>query len=281
MSGRDGKPRTGDPGSPGSKQEVCESRGTSVQSPPEVDSYQGLDLLPQHARMLAESRISAEVAAARGYRSVTKKCRPASLGFSRYQQRVPALLVPIWDAAGILSTHQARPDTPRTNRGKEIKYETPAKSHMVIDVHPAIRKDIGNPKLPLFITEGIKKADAAITLGLCCIALLGVWNWRGTNDAGGKTALPDWEAIALNGRVVYVVFDSDLSVKPEVHNALVRLSAFLGSRGASVAVIYLPAGQGGCKVGLDDYFASANPQTIYSYLHPPRSTSRMPWPLSQ
>jgi len=40
-------------------------------------------------------------------------------------------------------------------------------------------------RLPLFITEGIPKGDAAVTIGLCCIALLGVWNFRGTNDAGG------------------------------------------------------------------------------------------------
>ena len=45
--------------------------------------------------------------------------------------------------------------------------------------------------------------------GLCCIALLGVWSWRETNEHGGKTALPDWELIALNGRDVYITFDSD------------------------------------------------------------------------
>ena len=45
---------------------------------------------------------------------------------------------------------------------------------------------------PLF-----RKADAAVSIGLCCIAVLGVWNWRGTSDWGGKTALPDWEMIAF------------------------------------------------------------------------------------
>ena len=35
------------------------------------------------------------------------------------------------------------------------------------------------------------------------------------NEHGGKTALPDWEQVALNdGRDVYAVFDSDVMTKP-------------------------------------------------------------------
>jgi hypothetical protein len=59
------------------------------------------------------------------------------------------------------------------------------------------------------------------------VSLLGVWNWRGTNERGGKMALPEWELIALNDRQVYIVFDSDVMLKPQVHVALVRLKHFL------------------------------------------------------
>ena len=86
--------------------------------------------------------------------------------------------------------------------------------------------------MPLFITEGIKKGDALASRDLCAVALLGVWNWRGTNTEGGKVALPDWESVALNGRQVYIMFDSDVMVKQSVHAALVRLKAFLETRGA-------------------------------------------------
>jgi hypothetical protein len=110
----------------------------------------------------------------------------------------------------------------------------------------------------LFITEGARKADAAAARGLCCIALLGVWNWRGTNAKGGTTVLADWERVALNGRTVYIVFDSDVTTKPEVRDALVRLKAFLESRKATVEVVYLPAGDGGTKTGLDDYLAAGH-----------------------
>jgi hypothetical protein len=67
-----------------------------------------------------------------------------------------------------------------------------------------------------------------------------------------------WESIALNGRPVYICFDSDVTTKPEVAEALRRLKKFLESKGATVTVITLPAGPGGAKVGLDDFFAAGH-----------------------
>ena len=110
----------------------------------------------------------------------------------------------------------------------------------------------------MFITEGARKADAAAAVGLCCVALLGVWNWRGTNKKGGSTVLADWEMVALKGRGVFLAFDSDVVTKPEVGQALHRLAAFLETRGADVEVIILPAGDGGAKTGLDDYLAAGH-----------------------
>jgi hypothetical protein len=101
---------------------------------------------------------------------------------------------------------------------------------MVLDVHPFARHKLGDPSVPLFITEGTKKGDALVSRGLCAVTLLGVCCWRGKNDKGGKVALPEWEHIALNGRRVYVVFDSDVMTKPEVHAALARLKAFLEAK---------------------------------------------------
>src|SRR5262249_32595782 len=75
---------------------------------------------------------------------------------------------------------------------------------------------------------------------------------------GGKTALADWEAIALKGRRVIVAFDSDVMTKREVYTALVRLKGFLASRGAHVKVIYLSEEPDGMKVGLDDYLAAGH-----------------------
>jgi hypothetical protein len=189
-------------------------------------------LLPQHLELIEQSAISPKVAQARGYRSVTTRAELERLGFSSAQRLVPALLIPIWNVLGETATYQLRPDTPRIRDGKPAKYETLAGSRMVVDVPPMARQWLGDPKKPLFITEGVRKADAAVSKDLCCIALLGVWNWRGRNKAGGTVALPDWESVALNKREVYIVFDSDVMGKRPVHFALARLKAFLESRGA-------------------------------------------------
>jgi hypothetical protein len=112
---------------------------------------------------------------------------------------------------------------------------------MVLDVPPATRPYLGNPAIPLWITEGVRKADSGASRGLTIIALLGVWNWRGTNAHGGKVALPDWECIALNSRRVYLAFDSDATSNPQVAKAVRRLGAFLTSRQADVRYIRLGA----------------------------------------
>ncbi len=216
-------------------------------------------VLPQHQALIVASAISPEVASARGYRSIKTKAELRRRGFSDSQCRVPALLIPIYGPTGELSTYQARPDEPRIDqRGKPVKYETPGGSRMALDVPPAASPWIGDPARPLFITEGVRKADAAVSAGLSCIALLGVWNWRGKNEHGGKVALPEWESIALNGRQIYIAFDSDVMTKPAVHAALVRLKAFVESRKAHVLLIYLPPDEEGSKVGVDDYLAAGH-----------------------
>src|SRR5829696_4501731 len=191
-------------------------------------------LADHHKKMLiAESGIARDVAEARGYRTIEKKVELKTLGFSDSQRNTPGLLIPVYSPTGEIATYQFRPDQPRIGKkGKPVKYETPSGTRMVLDVHPFAREMLGNPAVPLFITEGIKKGDALVSRDLCTVALLGVWNWRGTNQYGGKMALPEWESVALNGRKVYIVFDSDVMEKREVYAALCRLKNFLESRGA-------------------------------------------------
>ena len=183
-----------------------------------------------HKRTLFEkSGIGTRVAVKRGYRTVTSKAELEGLGFGRSQRIVPTLLIPVCSPTGEVVSYQSRPDQPRIGKdGRPIKYETPHGSRMVLDVHPFAREMLGDPSVPLFITEGIKKGDALVSRGLCAVTLLGVWNWRGTNEQGGKVALPEWEHIALNNdRQIYIVFDSDVMLKPQVHAALARLKSFL------------------------------------------------------
>jgi len=200
-------------------------------------------LLPHHQALIDASAISPEIAVERGYRSITDPDELRSLGFANYQCLTPSLLVPIRDAFGQNGYYQSRPDAPRLNAaGHVVKYESIAGSRPVLDVSSRVRPLLDDPAIPLWITEGARKVDAAVSHGLCCIGVNGVWAWRGTNAKRGKTALSDWEVIALNGRTVYLAFDSDVTTKASVQGALVRLAAFLSARSATVQFVILPEG---------------------------------------
>lgn len=211
-------------------------------------------LLDHHRDQLLESAIDPEIIEGRGYFSVEKKVDLKRLGFGQAQLSVPALVIPIRNVHGDLALYQARPDTPRIVKGKAVKYETPAGAGLVLDVPLRVRDKLRDPKEPLYVTEGSKKVDSANSHGLPCIGVVGVYGWRGTNEQGGKAALPDLECIAWNDRKVYLAFDSDAMEKPEVHQALDRFASLLTSRGAQVRFIYIPSPDGR-KVGLDDYLA--------------------------
>src|SRR5699024_6946881 len=106
--------------------------------------------------------------------------------------------------------YQYRPDSPRERSGSPVKYETPTGQRNGIDVPPGVGDQLADLTVPLFITEGTKKADSAAARGLCCIALPGVWSWKGKpgNDPHESTvAVGDWHDIGIKGRGVILAFD--------------------------------------------------------------------------
>jgi hypothetical protein len=223
-------------------------------------------LSPAHQQMLfKESCLSTSVAVEREYSTVASKADLARLGFSKPQQRVPALVVPMYSPAGGLVTHQIRPDSPRKNgKGKPIKYETPAGSPIRLDVHPSQTERVKDASVPLWITEGVKKADSLVSRGQCVVALQGVWCWQ-------KDSVPlrDWEDVKLWGRPACVIFDSDVTTNPKVQAALEGLVGFLRGRGARVTVAYLPDAPGGGKQGVDDFLASGKEvRDLEPFVHP-------------
>jgi hypothetical protein len=221
--------------------------------------WSDLPLLRDHVLYLSERAVTPEVAAARGYRSVETRSELQNMGFGRSQHLLPTLAIPIWGAWPTPEPvlYQHRPDNPRRNaKGKIRKFELPARAGLHFDVHPSMLAHVGNPALPLLITEGVVKGDAAVgCLDVCTISLVGVWNWRGSGDDGGKVALADWEFVAVNDRDVVICFDSDVVTKSSVSDAMTRLGSMLTRRGAHVSYCYLPAGNGAAKCGLDDWLA--------------------------
>jgi hypothetical protein len=217
------------------------------------------ELLPQHVEKLKSSAINPEVARARGYWSTTTKAAMSRAGFSANQQMAPSLMIPLWDTTGRTGGHQARPDFPRsTAKDRAVKYETPSRQRNLLDIPPGVLDLIGDPEVPIWITEGALKADSAVSAGLCAASLTGVWNWKGTNALGGKTVIPDFGDVALNGRRVIIAYDSDAHTKVEVHQAMAAFAAWLRTREANVEFLYLPTGPNGDKVGLDDWLFEHN-----------------------
>ena len=228
-------------------------------------------LSDKHLHMLREdSGISDEVIAARGYRTVTNAKDLIDLGFGPSQchtAQIPGLLLPLRRTDGGNGLYIYRPDNPRAFDDKHkprlldgtypqrvIKYEIPKDAGIRLDCPPTCQPKLADPRVPLWVTEGQKKADALASRDQCAIALLGVWNFKGKNEFGAVTLLADWDHVALEDREVRIVFDSDVMTKPDVRKALQRLVEHLQRKGARVAAVYLPPGMGG-KTGVDDWLA--------------------------
>ena len=183
--------------------------------------------------LLEESGISEEVVRGRRYRTVYEPQGLEELGFSDYQLVTPTLVVPLYSLGRDLANHQIRPDDPRPDEdGKPIKYETPAGSSNVLDCHPYNADKLMDPREPLWITEGAKKADSGASRGLVVIQLVGVWGWM-----QDKAPHPNLIQVPLANRTVYLCFDADIVEKESVQKALSALCEFLWDRRAIPYVI--------------------------------------------
>jgi hypothetical protein len=212
-------------------------KATTTELPLDDEPSMNDPLLFQHLKKLEESGVSDNVSQARGYRSVIDRDELSALGFVSMLSPVPGLLIPLHGVDGLVVGYQYRPDEPYVDQqGKTQKYVNPRGQQMVLDIPVGAWEHLDDPAVPLVVTEGPIKADGAVSKGLCCVALLGVRCWTGTNTKGGKTVLVEWRSVALNGRQVTVVYDSDVSEKDEVRDALVELAAFLITKGAKPQV---------------------------------------------
>lgn len=223
----------------------------------DLQKIYGGALFEHHAEMLVDSAITPDVARQRGYVSRGDGDRAAlkRLGFSDKQASVPGLLISAYTVDGQVRW-EYRPDKPRLNdQGKPRKYERIFGTPNFVDVHPAVRSELGDPSKRLFITEGIKKGDALVSAGEVAVALPGVSCWKGKSAKGGLVELSDWDRIALKGRAVVIAFDSDALINISVGKMALRLGAMLERRGATVQYAFPPDAQSGEKQGVDDFLA--------------------------
>jgi len=199
--------------------------------------------------LFEESGISPDVAAERGYYTARRRAEVPKI-FKGYQRK-PGLVVPMFSPDGETVGYQLRPDKPRRNGPK---YETPGGISPVVDVHPRMLEEVRHGAAPLLITEGAKTGDAPTSRGIPTVVLAGVWMWC-VPGARPYRLKPCFDHVRLEGREVFVAFDSDCMSKAGVQDALAALVAALEARGAVVKVIYLPDAADGSKQGVDDYLA--------------------------
>lgn len=215
-----------------------------------MSTIDGQQLSVNHRAELTASAISEDVIAARGYETIISgKALPPA--FTGNQRKLHGWMVPIRDVTGEIVAWQLKPDEPRIDAsGRIIKYETAGRS--CIDVPLSVLPYLRNPDADLWITEGCKKVDAALSNGIpCVIGLLGVDGWSSQG-----VALPDWKEIALRGRTVILAFDSDVMTKDSVRGALVRLAKYLEMQQAIARYLVMPDLAGGTKCGIDDFLAA-------------------------
>ena len=227
-----------------------------------------LSLAPAHADQLQQSAISQEIISARGYRSIAPgaidEWRDAagdvhSDELLRKVLHQGGLAFPLYRVAGESPfTWVLRPDLPRTNKdGKPIKYEYPRYVSNILDVLPRYKDALGDPNIPLWITEGCKKADAlasAYGAGIVPVNENGVWGWR----TKGKL-LDDFSRIVWEGRRVIVAPDGDVRHNKAVYQAVQRSARlFIAWGAAEVRILLLPCEKDGPKIGVDDYLGGGH-----------------------
>lgn len=246
-------------------------------------------LTPAHAQYLRDRGVARDVAIARGYTSVVTRAGVKALGpFSESVARTVngpdgchAIAIPLYHAGrNDPSLYQLRPDRPRmakspnpAEKAKTMKFEIPGgvrrgseHGDLPADVHPMCHHEATDEDTPLLLTEGVVKADAALTaarregLGIVPVALTGVTlgfsSTRNVDDDGNEITHRELTealtSIPFVGRVVYLCWDSDWHSKRQVRSSLFRTGDLLAAAGAQVHYVNLPAA-GTDKCGLDDY----------------------------
>jgi hypothetical protein len=201
-----------------------------------------------------------------------------------------------------------KPDAPRwdADRDRQRKYEhplgTPARL-MVVRVPAVVARKIAErhklelpaavaadhtgangafwrwwavePRLPLVITEGVKKAAAILSAGVPAVALPGIWNGAVKDALGRRTLHPDLAALPLKGRSCSVLFDYSTSERGrrDVDRAARRQGWLLQLAGANVVVGCCP----GPAKGADDALAAGIPlQQLLANLQPVRPLPVLP-----
>jgi len=181
-----------------------------------------------------------------------------------------------------------RPEIEYDTEGKpkeKNKYLGPPGRGNLLYIAPGTRPELlDDLHVPIVITEGAKKTIALHRLSwhgvesaselprFLAVGLGGVWSFRGTigkvNGPDGsrrdeKGLIPDLRRLALKGRTVYIVFDSNVRTNARVGAARRELTAELTRLGAEVFWVNLPTPEECSGInGVDDLLATWGPERV-------------------
>lgn len=218
------------------------------------------------AKELINSSIDPQVALERPYQLANQEDLP-NLGFQWNELRGidRAMVIPRRSADFKTVLCQIKPVG---ENYKGPKYRVPAGSDLILDVHPRSLKHIDDTNVTLWITEGVKQGDSLVSRGLCTVSLFGACTFAVKGTSYGKLK-PCWDHIALEGREVVIIFDSDSQSNYQIQLALSALVERLEERKAKVNIVYLPPVGGNGKAGVDDFFTSGKSlDDLYELIQP-------------
>lgn len=207
---------------------------------------QGLSLHPLHLEDLKRSGLSDETILRAGIRSVPPAEIRKLLGFD-LKGLSSAYIIPYDKCFFRLRCFY-------DNEVEGFRYLQQKNSGNRLYIPPMLDEaTLRSPDIPLYITEGEKKALKAVQEGLPCIAVAGLWNWCN----GNRELIDDFDRLELKNRKIFMVPDNDWLL-PNKHGyqknlvqAVQRLALKLIERGAEVYLVELPKSEE--KIGLDDY----------------------------
>jgi putative DNA primase/helicase len=199
------------------------------------------NLNPEHLGDLRKSRLSNETIEAAGIKTVPPDEITEKLGFtisnieSMYEIPYPGTDFRRYKVFYSDDSYKERP-----------KYLQCKGSGNRLYIPHKVRAILKDTSIPLYVTEGEKKALKACQEGLFCVGLSGLWNW----SDGNKELIADFDQITLKDRTVYIVPDSDWQepnkhgYKKNLEQAVYGLANKLKERGARIFIKQLPQKEG-------------------------------------
>lgn len=223
-----------------------------------------LSLHPDHLADLKKSGLTDETIRAAGICTV----RPADINKicgPHFSGKVSSVLAFPYHGHNGFTRYKLFPAV-QTDNGT-LKYFQPPKTGNSLYFPPGLEAILGDVSIPLYVTEGEKKALKATQEGLFCLAMGGLWNWSDASEE--KNLIPDFNKITLKGRTIFIVPDNDWlntdrhGERKNLRQAVHELAYRLIDRGGKVFVIELPEGP---EKGLDDYLCAHSAEELKTLL---------------